>query len=292
MKRILTINGGMGKSVFATALCNGIKKAHPNDPLYVATGYPDVFSGIESVDMALSHGHESYFYERYIADGDFTLYANEPYLVSEHVRCSEHVLASWFRLCGIDYAGQLPQVNINYRENLFYSNKFAPKRQYMVIQSNGGPAGDVDLKYSWARDIPTAVVRAVVEEFSPRYDIYHIRKDNQLSYERTIPVQDSYKAICWLLKNSDKRLLMDSFCQHAAAGMGKRSTVLWIANKPNVFGYEIHDNVVANPETRKPDLRSSFLSKYNISGAVNEFPYNDESEIFDVNRIIDSIKSQ
>ena len=45
-------------------------------------------------------------------------------------------------------------------------------------------------------------------------------------------------------------------------------------------------------ETKKSDRRNSYLSKYNISGALNEFPYKDESEIFDVERVIESIRRQ
>ena len=83
---------------------------------------------------------------------------------------------------------------------------------------------------------------------------------------------------------------MDSFAQHAAAAINKPSTVCWIANTPVVFGYSLHDNILANPQTKKPELRNSFLQKYNIAGDLLEFPYNNEEEIFDVDKIIASLK--
>ena len=83
---------------------------------------------------------------------------------------------------------------------------------------------------------------------------------------------------------------MDSFAQHAAAAINKPSTVCWIANTPVVFGYSLHDNILANPQTKKPELRNSFLQKYDISGNLLEFPYNNEEEIFDVDKIIASLK--
>jgi hypothetical protein len=70
------------------------------------------------------------------------------------------------------------------------------------------------------------------------------------------------------------------------------STVCWVANKPEVFGYSIHDNIVSNPFTVKPELRNSFLQQFNIAGDLLEFPYNTEDEIFDVDQIIESIKNQ
>lgn len=79
---------------------------------------------------------------------------------------------------------------------------------------------------------------------------------------------------------------MDSFAQHTAAALNLESTVLWIANKPSVFGYDIHSNIEANPETRVPELKSSFLNRFDISGNPLQFPYNSEDEIFDVDKII------
>lgn len=292
MKFILTINGGMGKSVFATALCRGVRRLNPESRIYVVTGYPDVFSGIDSVDMAFAHGHEHYFYDKYVSDMDVEVMANEPYLVTNHIKQAEHVIQSWFSLYGIPYSGEMPEVSLNSRERTFFANKYSPKRKYIVMQTSGGPAGDGDLKYSWARDIPGDVVRAVVQKYSADYDIYHVRKENQIGYEGTIPVHEGYKGICWLLDNSHKRLLMDSFCQHAAAALRRPSTVLWVANSPKVFGYDMHDNILANRETRKGDLRGSFLSKYNIAGSLHEFPYNDESEIFDTERVMASLDAQ
>jgi hypothetical protein len=66
--------------------------------------------------------------------------------------------------------------------------------------------------------------------------------------------------------------------------------VCWIANKPEVFGYEIHNNIVSNPFTVKPELRNSFLHKFNIQGDLMEFPYESEAEIFNSDVVITAIK--
>jgi hypothetical protein len=88
---------------------------------------------------------------------------------------------------------------------------------------------------------------------------------------------------------SSKRLLIDSFAQHAAAALELPSTVCWIANKPEVFGYDLHDNIIANEFTTEPELRNAYLSKFNIAGELIEFPYNTEDEIFNVEAIIESL---
>jgi hypothetical protein len=66
--------------------------------------------------------------------------------------------------------------------------------------------------------------------------------------------------------------------------------VCWVANTPIQFGYENNTNILANKETKNPELKFSFLQKYNIDGKLIEFPYNSEQEIFNVDEIIEALK--
>lgn len=290
MNIILSISGGMGKSIFATAVCQAIKKKYPDSKLIVVTGYPDVFLNLPYVDMSFNHGQETYFFEKYVQNQEVIVFANEPYLVTEHIQCKEHIIESWCRLCDVPYNGEMPEVLINEREIVYYTNKYPSDKPIMVIQTNGG--GQQEHRYSWARDIPSFVVNAIIEQYLHRYNIYHIRRDDQINYDHTIPVQDNYKAIAVLIARSQKRLFMDSFCQHLAAALQKKSSVLWIGNSPKIFGYNLHDNILANPETKKPDLRNAFLTKYNIGGAFHEFPYETDRQIFNIDNVFASIDAQ
>ena len=94
-----------------------------------------------------------------------------------------------------------------------------------------------------------------------------------------------------MLTLSTKRLLIDSSSMHVATALNLPSVVGWIGTNPKVFGYEMHDNIKANDYTRKPELRNSFLSEINFGGEPIEFPYNNEDEIFDVEKIIASLES-
>ena len=136
------------------------------------------------------------------------------------------------------------------------------------------------------------VVLNVIEHFKAKYNIVHIRRQDQLSYQDTATVTDDFRSIVTLIGISQKRLFMDSFAQHTAAATDSPSTVLWIANKPEVFGYKIHDNIVCNDFTKVPELKSSYLQKFDISGNPLEFPFNSENEVFDVDKIIASLESE
>ena len=189
---------------------------------------------------------------------------------------------------GIIYNGELPKIFLTDREIKFFGNKYASDKPILLLQSNGGAKND--MKYSWARDIPSSIIRSVIKEFKDEYNIIHIKREDQFGFDDTTPVTDNFRALVVLISQSKKRLLIDSFSQHAAAALGLPSTVCWVANKPEVFGYDIHDNIVSNSFTKKPELKNAFYSKFNISGDLIEFPYNSESEIFNIDTIIKSIK--
>ena len=287
MNIIFQINGGIGKCIMATAVCTAIKKKYPESNLIVVSGYPDVFLNNKEVHRSFVFNGLSYFYDEYIDGKEFLIFANDPYLETGHIRQDEHLLKTWCEMFGLEYAGEQPAIHLTQREVQYFQNKFAGDKPIMLLQTNGG--AQTEHKYSWARDLPSTAVVKVIEHFKNDYTIAHIRREDQLSYNDTIPVTDTFRALCILLAMSTKRLLIDSFAQHAAAALQLPSTVCWVSNKPEVFGYDLHDNILANEFTTKPELRNAYLSKFNIAGDLIEFPYNSEDEIFNVEVIIESL---
>jgi ADP-heptose:LPS heptosyltransferase len=292
MNIIFQINGGIGKCILATPVCEAIKSQHPNSQLIVMSGYPEVFLNNPFVDRSFAFGQAQYFYQDFIEGKDFKVFAHDPYLQTEYLMQNEHLVQTWTKMFDINTPEDiLPKLYITERERIFFSQKFYSDRPILLLQTNGGAQGQ-DLKYSWARDIPSNVVQSVIEEFKNQYNIVHMRREDQIGYEGTLTISDNFRALAVLIELSSKRLLMDSFGHHAAAALNKPSTVLWIANTPVVFGHDIHDNIVANPLTKKPELKHSYIQKFDITGNLLEFPYNSESEIFDVDKVIASIKNQ
>jgi len=287
MNIIFQINGGIGKCVIATAVCEAIKKQYPDSKLIVVSGYPDVFLNNPYVDRAYNFGGMSYFYEENIEDKEVLILAHDPYLTAEHIQYKEHLIETWCRIYNIEYNNEQPKIYLTDRERTFFGQKFSSDKPIFLIQTSGG--GESELKYSWARDIPYNLMVNVISAFKDEFNIIHIKREDQVSYDHTIPVTDTFRALAVLIEMSDKRFFMDSFAQHTAAALNKPSTVLWIANKPNVFGYKIHNNIVSSPFTLKPELRNSYLSKFNIGGDLVEFPYNNENEIFNINDVLKSL---
>ena len=289
MKIIFQVSGGIGKSIAATAVCKAIKVQYPKAELIVLSGYPDVFAPNPNVSMSLTFNNLNYFYPQHIEGKDTKLLLHDPYNETDFIYQRGHLIKVWCEMFGIKYNGEMPELFLTGKEKTSFGTAFVSPKPILAIQTNGGVPNQTD-KYSWPRDLPMATAQKIVNTFAADYNVVHIRRQDQLPLQNTYPVQADFRPLAVLISMSEKRLFIDSFAQHAAAALGKPSVVCWIANVPSQFGYDLHTNIIANPPTQQLELRNSVFSKYNISGQVSEFPYNNEDEIFDAERIIEAIR--
>jgi hypothetical protein len=77
---------------------------------------------------------------------------------------------------------------------------------------------------------------------------------------------------------------------HIATALNLPSTVAWVGTNPKVFGYEIHKNILANEPTREYNFDHPHYQKHLLFQDISTIPYNDLNEVFDVNKIIDSLR--
>ena len=287
---VFQIDGGIGKSIMATAICAAIKKQYPSHRLIVITGYPEVFLCNPDVDVKLGFGELSYFYEKYVEghEHENKYFLLNPYLTTDFINRRGHLIEVWCEMFGIRYNGEMPKLYVNQREAEFYGKNFRSQKPIMVVQTSGGAPNQPN-KYSWARDLPMETAQQIVNFFAQHYTVYHIRREDQPALQNTVPVQAEFRAIVILISMSAKRLFIDSFGQHVAAALGLPSVVCWIANTPSQFGYALHTNVLASPPTLRPELKFSQFSRFNIGGMPIEFPYNHEGEIFNPQTIADAL---
>jgi len=93
-----------------------------------------------------------------------------------------------------------------------------------------------------------------------------------------------------LVIHSDKRVLIDSSLQHAAAALKLPSVVLWNGTSPKVFGYDMHTNI----ETLKSHnfkLPGSYLFDFDFNGVEHEYPFTESDDLFDIDKIFDAIEN-
>ncbi len=289
MNVICQVDGGLGKSIMFTAVLKAIKKQYKKANIIVVTGYPDVFIANPNVNKVLGFDQLSGIYSKYIMGKDAKVFVSDPYHTSDYITESAHLIKLWCELYGVEYNGEMPEIFLLKAEKEYFEPFYRLDKPILAIQPNGG-AINQPLKYSWTRDIPVPIVEQVIEHFKNDYAILHIKREDQIVYPNTLQALDSFRSIAVLLSMSQKRLLIDSSAMHIATALNLQSTVAWVGTNPNIFGYETHKNIVANDPTREPNFDHPHYQKYLLFQDISTIPYNDLNEVFDVTKIINSLK--
>ena len=136
------------------------------------------------------------------------------------------------------------------------------------------------------------VAEEVTREMMKKHHVIQVcrNQDNFIPIEGVehVSQQLSNMELFSLVAASQKRLLIDSCLQHAAAAMGMPSTVLWVGTSPKLFGYDMHANIVADAPQLQ-NLPDSYLFDYNFNGSIHECPYL-TNDIFRIEEIIRTLK--
>jgi ADP-heptose:LPS heptosyltransferase len=304
---VFHIQGGLGKHIAATAVAKCIKNNYPDRKLIVVGVWTDVFMNLPFIDRVYQLGNTSYFYQNYIENQDSLIFHNEPYFTTDHIHKRLPLIQTWCKMYGLNYNGEMPELHFNALQKKISKEvwvkdngkgeKSKSKKPVMVIHTNGGMVTPDAKPFMWARDMPYDIAQQIVDKYHKKYTIYQCTKQNSEKcvnahivdygfYEGAM--QLSTMEFLSVILHSDKRVLIDSSLQHAAAALKLPSVVLWNGTSPKVFGYDMHTNI----ETIKPHnfkLPGSYLFDFDFNGAEHEYPFDDSEELYDIKEIFKAI---
>jgi ADP-heptose:LPS heptosyltransferase len=289
MNIIFQIDGGLGKSIMATAVLKAIKKKYSKANIIVVSSYPDVFISNPNVNRVISHNQMDGIYEKWIMQKEAKVFVSDPYQSSDFITESYHLIKIWCEMYGLEYDGEKPELFISKAEKQYFEPFYRLDKPIMAIQPNGG-AFNQPLKYSWTRDIPQTITQDIINHFANDYAVLHIKRDEQLIYENSMACLDNFRSIAIMLTMSEKRLLIDSSAMHIATALNLPSVVCWVGTNPKVFGYDMHTNIESNAPDKEPDLNHPHYSKYLLFQDISTIPFNDLNNVFDKKLIINALK--
>ena len=293
------VQGGLGKNVAATALCQDIKEKYPDRKFILVCSYPEVFLNNPYIDKVYNLSTLSYFYETYIDGKDVIIFKHEPYFQTGHITQSTSLIENWCNLLDIEYKNQLPFIYINYAQKSL-ANSWERPKPILLLQTCGGPLSPIpnpdgtipqSSQYSWSRDLPYEIAIEIVKKYSQLYHIIQVTKPDgyQLQEVERLDKPLSNIELASLVVASKKRILIDSCLQHMAAAFGKPSNVFWIATSPNTFGYGMHKNIQANNPKVANQLMYSYDFPYQFDNNLHECPYNDINDMFNIPEVLNSL---
>lgn len=290
MKNIIfQVNGGAGKSIMATAVCRAIKKAYPDYNLIVLTGFPEVFIGNPHVHRFFRVGNAPYLHEDYIKGHEVIFMCDEPYLSKGYLTKEKHLVDAWCDILGLKADGVKPDLFLNPIEIAKTKIQGPNGKPILVFQPFGG--GSKEVQYSWNRDIPPHQAQIIANTLAQKYHIVQICREDQIKLQNVQHVHAGFRDLFGLILNSQARIGIDSFMQHAAAAFNQKTIVPWITNTPKVFGYTNHINVFPDKKLKVVNkcLIDGYIEEFDFSGhRVHDYPYA-SPDVFDLNEILSKV---
>jgi len=261
---ILQIEGGIGKNVIATAVVRAIeKKFNKERKIVIVTAYPDIWELNPRVHKVLQFGQITHFYEDFIQNKDTLVMIQDPYRDNDYIFRQKHLAQIWCDMYDIQWDGEQTELYFTQLENDFVQTLINKDKPIFLINAFGGAQNQTH-KYSWARDIPPVLAQEIVDEANKHYRVIQVRREDQIALKNCEYLSLSIRQLALALIQSDKRLLIDSYLQHAAASLNLPSVVLWACNSPRVFGYKIHTNISA--KLQAASLKNSMYEPFDILG--------------------------
>jgi len=290
MKNIIfQVNGGIGKSIMATAVCRAIKKTYPEHNLIVLTGYPEVFIGNPNVFRFYRSGMAPYLYEDFVKGENTLFMCDEPYLAKGYLNKTKHLVEAWCDVLGVKFDGVKPDIYLNPIEINKTRIQSPSGKPVLVFQPFGG--GSKEVQYSWNRDIPPHQAQIIANTLAQKYHILQFCREDQIKLQNVQHIHAPFRDMFGIILNSQARLGIDSFMQHAAAAFNLTTTVAWITNKPVTFGYKGNKNILPDPKLKIVNSNNveGYIEQYDFSGhRVHDYPYA-SADVFDLNDIIKTL---
>lgn len=289
---IMEIAGGIGKNIMATAVIKNIKLAHPDLNILVVTGYPEVFVNNPEVYRVFKFGGCPYFYNDYVKNNDCIFFCDEPYRANTYLLQTKHLIESWCEAVHVPCVTKQTSVVLNPREIENMKIRLYPiqqQKKVLIFQPFGGAS---DSPYSWNRDIPPQQAQDMANILSQKYHIFQPFQRNQIKLQNCEPIAWPLRDLFAVSMLANGILAIDSCIQHFAAAVNKAATVCWVTNKPEVFGYPIHRNVMPLPDQYIINTNNSadaYFMDYDFTGSrLYDYPFKG-SEIFNLPAIVETL---
>lgn len=289
---IFNPEGGLGKIIASTAVVRNIRVTYPDHKIIVVTPWPEVYLNNPNVERVFRSGNTPYFYKDYIKGRKSIVFKGEPYFNTGHLYNKQQLVKSWCELHNLNYDGNNnPELFFSPIEARKVATELVRDKPVLIMQTNGGMYKENNKDYCWTRDIPHNQAQILANELSKSYAILHVSRPQCKKLENTETVNEVDKrTLILMLASSQKRLLIDSCLQHAAAALNLPSTVLWVGTHPEVFGYDMHTNIkpALNMIEKNTSYIDSLLFDYDFNGPEYEYPFESDN-IFNLQEVFDSI---
>ena len=272
--------GNPDKDLIGTAVVYSIKEAYPRHKIIVITNFPEIWLHNPQVYRVYKAGLAPYFYDDFVDGKDSFIFWQNPYNSSDVILKKKHIIEAWCDLCNVPFKKIRPHVFLTQREHEVTRKILGlvkPTNPIFLIQTHS--EAFPGQTYVWDRDIPTKIGEKVVMEMTKLgYKTLQLCTGKEPVLSNAQPIRLDLRQTLCAISFSDSRLLINSFSQHAASAMGKKSAIFWVGQDPTLAGYPLHVNIIPDSTNKLGQFVSTWNEIYQ-SDAVGEvrppFPVED-----------------
>lgn len=298
---ILHIDGGIGKCIAVTALIKELKQAYWGRSLIIVSGYPEVFFGNPSVFRAINFSAMNFFYEDYFLKADSIYFRTEPYVHFTYIGRTKHLVQAWGDQLGLNVKDITPELFITEKEkieaDIFIKQSGIDVNKLVLFQWIGGivpeEVGELNNVNAQANLEKRSISKENAEEIVSAikalgYLPLVIKGKNQP--EISAKSMSAPFRVCLALLSKAKTFIgIDSFLQHAGAGIGKRGVVLWAGTDPKVLGYQLHKNF-SNQKCVTPHCHRPYSHLQDLeNGSPWRCPHGEPCTTFNVEEVMKTL---
>lgn len=289
-KIILNIPGDCGKNIMATALVAALRKQNSKAKIVIISPWINsVWKNNPNVNAIYDLSKDEYLYKKEILGEDVLFLSGEPYLETDFIHKQRHLKNIWADLLSIKYNGESTELFFSEEESQRVKDKLPKDKPLMMLQTHDGSKNQ-EYPISWMRDMPLPLAQKIVNAMVKKgYRVIHLRREDQYALANTEYIDMNTRELLCCTQFADKALYIDSFAQHAAAAFNKPAVVIWIGNKPDIFGYDLHKNIKPKEQLQFRHRMDSYLDIWNLTGKIHEYPY-ETDDIFDFDEIMKALE--
>lgn len=266
--------GAPEKDLIGTAVVHSIKSAYPDHHIVVVSNYPEIWLHNPDVFRVYKTGGTPYFYDDYIDGKDSIIFWQNPYNLNDVIQNKKHIIEAWCDACKVPYKKIKPRVFLTQRELEVTKNILGlenPTNPIFLIQTHSEAFPDVE--YTWDRDIPSKISEEVVEQMIKNgYKVIHISAGKDPILSGAIRLNLDIRQMMCAINFSDARLFINSFSQHVASALDKKSLIFWIGQSPLTAGYPLHTNLIPDKSSPIGKFVSTWNDFYHSNSSGGTYP--------------------
>lgn len=263
--------GEVSRDIMGTAVTAALHREYPDKKIIVTTLHPEVWLHNPDVYRFYKPDATPYFYDDYMSSDTVRIFRLDPYQTNDFISGEKHLIDAWCTLCGVERKGAMPKLFFTAREHEIAREVLGTKKPTFLLHIHGEAQNGMPYPYLWSRNADGQMAQEVVDAMNKKgYRVFQIAPMEVKALRGAERLTFNNRLLMCAVGSATKRLLIDSFPQHAAAVEKAKSVVLWNTLDYKRHGYDFHHNILPRIDNDFKKAEDSFIEPFRVSRVISQ----------------------